>query len=234
MCFVLIGHKESALIHQEARLSWSPAEWFLISRLPNIVKQGYIACKCTFKSLLQVYRARMVAVDGRSHVCSFHIKTSLLHHLESTPPSKISSPFHLMMHLLHDLHGYISEGYMPHYFLRECNLLAMVGPDERHVALQAIQSIISDPVAAIINSPSSPPECYGDINPHDLISTIYCVSSNPSHERSLKDLLLLLSRLDQWRHQHNSATLEADERFGRSNRPELKGLVNMLKQMILL
>ena len=149
MCLVLVGSKESNNPDQEGRVSWSPAEIILICKLPNIVKQGFIAAKFTFKSAIKIIRDEKVTTGGRSHVGSYHLKTTFLHRLEKTPPHKINSPFCLMINLLHYLQLYLIRGTLPHYFIPECNLLTTIGHDERQIALEAIQAVVSDPVKAL-------------------------------------------------------------------------------------
>ena len=234
MCLVLVGHKESDKIIQEARVSWSPGELILISKLPSIIKQGYIACKYTLKSVLKVLRNQDEAVDGRSHVGSFHLKTTFLYFLEKTSPSNINSPFGLMMGLLRDLCCYIKDGKLPHYFLLECDLLSLVGPRERKFALQAIQTVLSDPISALFKCPSQPDEIYGDIPPVDLMVAFRHVSTHPSCERCWEELLLLLSRLDEWKVQHYCIQTRVDEKNKErtaSERPILIMLVDLLKHI---
>ena len=234
---VLVGSKESENPDQEARESWSPAEMLLISKLPNYIKQGFIAAKFIFKSFIKHHPMNETA-DGRSHVSSYHLKTALLHHLEKTPPSQINSPFQLMINVLHDLHMYLEEGTLPHYFLPKCNLLATVGHDEQQVALQAIKDIYSDPVIAILKSPSKPNEIYGNnICPDELVDTFRRVCTHPACERSQGNLFLLLSKLDEGRLEHYGRRLEADAAVDAeddcrvSGRPELTGLVDMLQKI---
>ena len=199
----------------------------LISKLPNIIKQGFIATKFTFKSAIKIIRDGIVNSDGRSHVGSYHIKTTLLHHLEKTPPSTINSPFRLMLNLLHDLQMYIIRGTLPHYFFQECNLLTTTGYDERQIALNAIQTVVSDPMAAIIKCPSEPAEIYGDeVRPDDLVSAFRRISTDSSCET----FAMLLWQMDQWREKHYNFQLglDADEVSGR---PDLAGLTDMLENI---
>ena len=229
MCLVLVGSKESNHPDQEARVSWSPAEIILICKLPNIIKQGLIASKFTFKSAIKIIRGENVTTGGRSHVGSYHLKTTLLHRLEKTPPHQINSPFCLMINLLHDLQGYLIRGTLPHYFISECNLLTTIVHDQRQIALEAIPAVVSDPVKTLVKCPSEPDEIYGDVCPDDLVSAFRRVSADPSCDKSQEALAMLLYQLDQWREQEYHKQLEADE--GESNRPYLTGLVDILKKI---
>ena len=232
LCLVLVGSKESDNPDHEARASWSPAEMILISKLPSIIKQGFIAIKFTFKSAIKIIRDGNVTADGRSHVGSYHLKTTFLHHLEKTPPHKIYSPFCLMINLLHDLQRFLISGTLPHYFIQECNLLTTIGPDERQLALKAIKAVLSDPVKSIIKCPSKPNEIYGDdICPNDLVSGFRCVSADSSCDKSREDLVMLLSQLDQWREQRYIKLLEEEEDYEVSGRLDLTGLADMLKKI---
>ena len=199
MCLVLVGHKESPNKHLQARVSWSPAELILLSGLPNHIKQGYIAFKYTFKAVQKVIRMDKTADDGRSYVGSYHLKTTFLHYLEKTPPSKIISSFNLMMSLFHELSNYLNSGKLPHYFLSECDLFATVGHVERQIALRITQNIVSYPVVTILKCPSAPEQLFGAVSPVDLIKAFHHVSIHPSCERGKTGLAHLLSYLDKGR-----------------------------------
>ena len=231
MCLALVGHKGSDNNHREARHSWSPSESILISELPAFIKQGCIAFKYTFKAFP---KDQIGTANGRSRVGSYHLKTTCLHYLEKTPPSSISSPYSLMISLLNELANYLTDGKLPHYFLPECDLLESVGYDEQLVALQAVEAILSDPVVAVLKCPSNPSEIFGDISPDDLVGAFRGVSTHPSSERNRKDLLRLLSRMDEWRHQRYCRQLKVDEDEEEdlivSGRPALKGLMGMMEQ----
>ena len=236
MNLVLVGHKDSARKDQEFRLSWSIGELVLILTLPNHIKQGYIAFKYVMKRFIKMNRGQNETDHGRSKIGSFHFKNTLLHHLENTNPSMISSPFGLMMVLIIKFKGYLNRGKLPHYFLPECDLLATVGPEERQIAHKSINDILSDPVSAVLKCPSVPTEIYGDIVPDELVSIFHRVSTRPCCERSRDELLLLLSRLDEWRQQHYHRQLEVDndedEGDRVSGRPELRGLVWAILEQI--
>ena len=231
LCLVPVGSKESDNPDQEARASWSVGELLLISKLKNSIKQGYIAAKFTFKSAIKVVRGEKVTAGGRSHVGSYHLKTTLLHHLEKTPPSKINSPFCLMINLFRDLQGYLISGTLPHYFLQECNLLTTIGLDERQMAHKAIEAIFSDHIANIIYCPSQPTEIYGDdVSPYDLVSAFRRVFAEPSCVSSRNTLLALLAELDMARLKHYCETLLHDvtKRKRATARPDPTRLVCML------
>ena len=232
MLLVMTGHKESPNKHQEARFSWSPAEIILLSKLPELIKQGYIAAKYTMKDFLKIYRELDETADGRSYVGSFHLKTTLLHFLSKTPPSKIISPFGLMLDLLYKLSHYLTKRTLPHYFLPEVNLLETVGPEEQEMALEVIQDIVLDPTAAILNCPSVLREIYGNIRSRDLVRAFDNVSAHPSCERSWDDLSQLLSRLDEWRQWRYMRQLEWDDgRYKLCGRSQLRTLTDMLKRI---
>ena len=141
MLMVLVGSKNSSDCDHQARLSWSLAEMKLISELPAVVKQGHISCKYALKPPLSGDGNQNDTGGGRSRVGSYHLKTVLLWVLERKAPSKITSPFELMLDILNELDHYLKVGSLPHYFLPQCNLLATVRPSERHSARQAIQTV---------------------------------------------------------------------------------------------
>ena len=232
LTLVLVGSKQSQNPEKEARYSWSPAEMLLISKLPKHIKQGLIAAKFTYKHRVKMHRNEKEIVGGRSQVGTYHLKTTLLNHLEKTPPSTIDSAFHIMMNVFDDLCIYLERGNLPHYFIPECNLLATVGHDEREIALQTVWDIVCYPIATILKCPSEPTEIYGDICPDDLVAAFHGISANPYSEGRHKDLFQLLARLDHWRQWCYTRLLDADRSDDVlcrvSNRPKLIELVAML------
>ena len=231
MLLVLVGHKLSPKFHLEARISWSHLELKLILELPESVRQGYIACKYVFKRFLKARRGRNKACEGRSSVSSYHIKTTLLRYLEKTPQSMITSPFGLFLDLLNELNEYIKKRNLPHYFLPQCNLLETVADDELRLARQAIQDILSDPLNALLTSPTAPQEIYGVVHPDYLVSAFGKVSSHPTCEQSWNDLSELLARVDERRRERYRQQREYDEILEVSGRAELTGLVDTLKRI---
>ena len=228
-CLVMATHKKAPNRHQLTRMSWSIGELILISELPDVVKQGYIAAKYTLKSFLRHHKK---PDDSRSNIGSFHLKNTLLNYLEQAPPSTISSPFALMMELLQKLLGHVRDGRLPLYFLPECNLLETVELAERQIAMQAILDIIENPMAAIINSPSKPWQIYGDLFPEQLLlKRMHYVLAHPNSDRSRETLFSLLSRLDEHRQQRYRKQLDLDEKNKVSGRPKLIKLVDMMSHI---
>ena len=231
MNLVLVGHKDSPRKDQEFRLSWSAGELVLILTLPNHIKQGYVAFKYVMKCFLKMNRGQNETNDGRSKIGSYHFKTTFLYHLESTSPSKIISPFVLMMDLFSDFIGYLNRGKIPHYLFPDCDLLATVGHEERQAARKSINDILSDPISAILRCPSVPTRIYGDIVPDELVAIFHRVSTHPCCERSRDELVFLLSRLDEWRQQrYQEIYLEVagTDECRTTGRPELRGLVRAI------
>ena len=233
MLLVLVGHKLSPEFHLEARISWSHLELKLILELPESVRQGYIACKYVLKRFLKARRDQNEACEGRSSVSSYHIKTTLLRYLEKTPQSMITSPFGLFLDLLNELNEYIRMRNLPHYFLPQCNLLETVADDELCLARQAIQDISSDPLKALLTSPTAPQEIYGDVHPDYLVSAFSKVSSHSTCEQSWNDLSELLARVDERRRERyrRQRVEDENERCRVSGRAELTGLVDALKRI---
>ena len=137
----------------------------------------------------------------------------------------MKSPFGLMMDLFVKCNDYLNNGKWPHYFVPECNLLATVGHEAWQIALKSINAILSDPIAAVLKCPTIPIETYGDILPDELVAVFYKASTHPCSERSMGDLLLLLSHLDDWRQNRHHEELEWDNKYKASGRPKLRGLV---------
>ena len=231
MLLVLVGHKLSAEFRLEARISWSHLEYKLIKELPESVRQGYIAYKYVMKRFLKAHRGQNVAVDGRSKIGSYHLKTVFLHFLGKTPPSLITSPFDLFLDLSRDLDQYLEVGKLPHYFLAQCDLLETVGNDERHLASQVIREILSDPLNALLTSPSSPQQIYGEVSPDHLVVAFKRVSAHPTCEENRKSLSELLARVDERRRERFRQQRERDGGRGVSGRAQLTGLVATLKRI---
>ena len=231
MLLVLVGHKLSPESHLEARISWSHLELILIQKLPGSVRQGYIACKYVLKRFLKAHRGQNEASEGRSAVCSYHIKTTLFRYLENTPQSMITSPFRLFLALLNEFNEYVKKRNLPHYFVAQCNLLETVAGDELCLARQAIQDILSDPLKALLTSPTAPREIYGEVRPDYLVSAFSKVSSHPTCDQNWNDLSELLARVDERRRQRYREEREEDGEGLVSGRAELTGLVETLNTL---
>ena len=232
MLLVLVGHKGSpeSIFKQQARTSWSHLELKLMQDLSESVRQGYIAFKYVMKRFLEAHRGQDEAVYGRSRVSSYHLKVVFLRFLEKRPPSEITSPFGLILDLLRELDEYLKVGNLPHYFLAECNLLETVGDDERGIARQVIANILSDPLNALLTSPTDPQQIYGEVSPDDLVTAFRGISDHPTYEQC-QDLSRLLTRVDKRRQQRFTEQRQEDERELKvSRRPEPTGLADMLKQ----
>ena len=234
MLLVLVGHKGSpeSEFKQQARMSWSHLELKLIQELPESVRQGSIACKYVMKRFLNAHRGQNKAADGRSRVCSYHLKVVFLRFLEKRPPTQITSPFGLFLDLLRELDEYLKVSNLPHYFLAECNLLETVADDERGIARQVIAEILSDPLRALLISPTDPRQIYGGVRPYDLVTAFRGVSSHPTCEQNQK-LSELLTRVGERRRQRFKEQRQKD-RWDTVNRmprrAELIGLADMLKK----
>ena len=233
MLLVLVGHKLSPEFHLQARISWSHLELKLIQKLPESVRQGYIACKYVFKRFLKAHRGQNETGEGKetkNSVSSYYIKTTFLRYLEKTSPSMIKSPFSLFLDLLHELNTYLKGGKLPHYFVAQCNLLETVEEGELCLAQQVIEKILSDPLNALLTSPTAPQEIYGEVHPDYLVSAFSRVLSQPTCDQSWKDLSDLLARVDERRRQRYREQRESDW-YRLSWRAELTGLVDTLKQI---
>ena len=234
MLLVLTGHVYSKCKENEARLSFSPAEMKLAWGLSRRIKRACIASKYVLKRFIADLRGPDEAGDGRSRVGSYHIKTTFLHHLEKRHPSKITSPFDLMLDLLRDLDGYLEDGKLPHYFLPECDPLETVGLEERHIARQAIQNILADPLAAVLTSPTEPRWIYGDIHPDTLVSAFRLLLTDPTCSRKQQDFIQLLACLDESRQLRYRQQLHYDneDKSRRvSGRPPIVGLVDTMRRV---
>ena len=212
------------------RVSWSHLEIILITTLPTWVKQAYVCFKYTLKSILASLRPLHEEPndDGRSQVGSYHLKTVFLRYLEEHPPKKEGSPFHLVLDLCQDLRQYLEVGFLPHYFLPDCDLFKTVETGERQYAIQAVERFIDDPVAAIIHSPSEPRVIYGNYSAGDLIQCFRTMSSQSSSLESHENLQQLFCDLDKRREVRHHEQLDWNEGL-LSERPGLVKLAACLK-----
>ena len=123
-------------------------------------------------------------------------------------------------------------GNLPHYFLAECNLLETVADEERGIARQVIADILSDPLNALLTSPTDPQKIYGEVRPDDLVTAFRVVSSPPTSEQ-YQTFSELLARVDERRRQRYEEQLEEEAGYQVqvSGRPELTRLADMLKEM---
>ena len=234
MLLVLVGHKLSPEFHLQARISWSHLELKLIQELPESVRQGYIACKYVFKHFLKAHRGHNETGKGKetkNSVSSYYIKTTFLRYLEKTHPSMITSPFRLFLDLLHELNTYLKGRKLPHYFVAQCNLLETVEEGELRIAQQVIEEILSDPLNALLTSPTDPQEIYGEVRPDYLVSAFSRIFSHPTCDQSWRDLSDLLARVDERRRERCREQREEDEEDEVSGRAEQTGLVDSLKQI---
>ena len=211
MLLVLVGHKRSPEFRLEARISWSHLEYKLIKELPESVRQGYIAYKYVMKRFLKARRGPSKAGDGRSKIGSYHLKSVFLHFLEKRPPSLITSTFKQFMNLLVHLDDYIQVGKLPHYFLPQCDLLETVGNDERYLARQVIREILSDPLNALLTSPTHPWKIYGEVSPDHLVVAFQRVNDHPTCEQSRKNLFEFLVLVYERKRERLTVQLERDD-----------------------
>ena len=145
------------------RFSFSLQELMLVKDMPGWVKQGYTAFKLTVKSLLKHHRHCLTS-EGRSKVCSYHLKTVLLWTLEDPDSWNMYCPFVFMMRLLTSLQSFIrrSPPVLPNYFIPECNLFESTDRLDIDLLLKAVKQIKADPFKSILDAPSSPGLLYGE------------------------------------------------------------------------
>ena len=150
------GRKGSEERDLQWRYSFSPQELRLAQDMPTWVKSGYRAFKYTLKAILRMSREPKPPseTDGRSTVCSFHMKTILLWTLEQPFVWQQECPFRVMILLLFTLDSFLGWGKLPHYFNPDCDLFDAVSEEEVQFSRACIEGILRDPVASIISSPS--------------------------------------------------------------------------------
>ena len=125
----------------------------LISNLDLWLKQGYVCFKYTVQSVLRSLRSKDSAREGRSQVGSYYLKTPW-----GTPSSTWRHPIPANVGLVTGSPTLTDDGEPSPYFLPECNLLRMMGEEEKQYAFKALGEVTANPLVAILNSPSEPGE----------------------------------------------------------------------------
>ena len=245
---VAAGHRLSANRETEWRISCSHLEYVLIRDLPVWVKQAYCALKYIMKSKDRRSSTTVVknhtslssqedmGSGGRTKLCSFHLKVTLLWELEKPAAWMHESPFYLMSRLFKALLKFIEEGSMPHYFMPECDLLQCVAPDELEATAHYIEEQIKpDPITAIILAPKYPRQLYGcvenkegSVDEKNLIfgfcNILQAFTESPSNfDKSVAFLSDIFQRLDKYRYKK----YHAGQNKQHSSEP-LSSLVDML------
>ena len=158
---VAVGHFHSRNNDIEWRASWSVHEILLAETIPAWAKQGYRAFKYTLKVNLTRQRAHHDNAGGRGLVGSYHMKTLFYEYLQN-PKAWISAcPYRLFLSLLCKLKKHLRTRNLPHFFVPQCNLLQTTPPSELRLALRCVKRILSDPITAILQSPSHIHSVYG-------------------------------------------------------------------------
>lgn len=264
MCGVLVptGHKASKKpIHDlEWRASFSLQETALAKDMPLWIKQGLWAFKytlkhtlCRDKHLTNMRMGRLCSVnctwselcenqsaegqEGRSKIGSYHMKTTLLWELEEPAVWGARCPFKLLMNLLNRMLGYLQNGSMPHYFIPQCDLLQCVSSADQLATQECINQILTNPIPAIIMSPSSPKEIFGpmikgDLSTQSELADTFCSAianvGTPQFVEDTEKLQSLLEGLDQQKRKTYQKQCKRDKHLGIKDRPPLLNLVTML------
>ena len=158
---VAVGHFHSRNNNIEWRASWSIHELLLAETIPAWAKQGYRAFKYTVKVNLKRHRAHHDNTGGRGLVGSYHMKTIFYKYLQNPKAWLSACPNRLFLSLLHKLKKHLRTRNLPHFFVPQCNLLQTTPPSELRLALRCVKRILSDPITAILQSPSHIHSVYG-------------------------------------------------------------------------
>ena len=248
---VAADHKLSNSRETEWRISCSHLEYVLIRDLPVWVKQAYCAVKYILKRKNRDSSTTIVKQEpllpspgesgsgGRSKICSFHLKTTLLWELENPEGWAYESPFYMMLHLFVAFLKFVEEGRMPHYFMPKSNLLQCVAREELTATSVYIRKqILHNPITAIILAPKYPSQLYGCVEKKDeyadekdiilgFRNLIQALTKSPLDvPKSVAFLSSIFQRLDKYRHQkyHTGLTTQG------TSEP-LISLVDMLRKM---
>ena len=158
---IIVPTGNAGSIEQERQMQWrfsfSAQELLLSQHMPAWVKAGYRAFKYTVKAMCK-QTPRTTGTnhgenDSRKSLCTFHMKTILLWTFEDADTWDNCS-FRLMIRLLIRLDVCVFSGTLPHYFNPACNLLQFVQLDEQQFVRSCLNSILQDPVGAMVRSPT--------------------------------------------------------------------------------
>lgn len=141
------------------RISFSAAEKYLLrSSIPEVAavslqqqRQPIIRKDC--ERILRVLRES--DKDDFGPVTSYHIKTMLLHECKRLPnpaawtPERFGERF---LELFHDLIVALENQDLPHFFMKDCNLLCFYSPEKLAATASRLRSICHDIYVARGNS----------------------------------------------------------------------------------
>ena len=90
-----------------------------------------------------------------------------------------------MLDLWQDLQHYLMMGCLSPYILPECNLLWMMGAEEKQYAFKALGEVTANPLVAILNSPSEPKDTLVAIlnSPSEPKDTLVAILNSPSEPK---------------------------------------------------
>ena len=240
---VAAGHRRSADRDIEWRISCSHMEFIIIKALPLWVKQAYWAFKYIMKKGVNSKETSEATeqLEGRSKVCSFHLKMTLLWELEKPKVWLHKSSFNLMLRLFRAFLTFLEDGILPHYFIPRCNLVDCVARSDLDAAVRYIKdTVLIDPIEAIISSPTYPNQLYSSPNPEggsvkqaDIVTSFrqlfQMMMDRPlCYTQSIDCVDEILSRLDTYRDQR-FAVLLTGKKGTQPN--QLISLVDMLSQI---
>ena len=242
---VAAGHRRSADRDIEWRISCSHMEFVIINTLPLWVKQAYWAVKYIMKNCVSSTEASNTTkrLEGRSKICSFHLKMTLLWELEKPESWLHESSFYLMFRLFLAFVQFLEDGKLPHYFMPGCNLLDCVLRSDLDTAARYIKkTVLVDPIGAIILSPKYPNQLYsspkpggGSVKQADIVAgfrqLFHTVIGRPlSYPQSINYINEMFSRLDTYRNQRLAvAWIGKGDALRKPN--QLVILIDMLSQI---
>ena len=246
---VSVGHFASPNAKIEWRHSWSLAEILMAKDMPCWVKQAFWAFKYTLKhALVQAHpqphrgccylccRKETWSPRGRRQLGSYHIKTVFLWELEEPAAWYGDCPFRLMMRLFARLQQCLNSHGLPHYFTTDVDLFDGIEDQELELAKGCVDRIITDPIAAIICSPTQPWQLYGgskhehDATVENIIKTLKNMANHTN--RSAMALKELLSSIDIHRQRMYEKQRKRDRAKKVQSRRKIEKLVDLIDNAI--
>ena len=177
---VAVGIKSNPDKDIQWRYSFSLIEILLSRDMPSWVMQGYRAFKYAAKGELRnvkfvtdesgvspimdrwlMSQGIDEGEEGRSKLCTFHLKTILLWELESSEVWQKECPYFLFRCLNKRFARCVNAGFIPHYFLPSCNLLENVSNDEHATIRKCATNLMSDPLHCLLLCPHFAYQVYG-------------------------------------------------------------------------
>ena len=231
---VPMGHPFSADRDIEWRISFCIQELLLADDIPDWAKQGFRAFKHTVKATFKRQRTTKDSTSGCGMVGNYHLKTIFYAYLRKPNTWVNKCPYRLFISLLRKLKYHLRLENLPHFFNSECNIFYTISRKELDISLRCVNSILSDPVLAILKSPLHIHEVYGgsrwtwgpNTNQDRLIALHHRIKSKTFSDEDV--FSQIIESLDLHRRWKYDKQISSDRQLGVSRRGEMRSLKDTL------